>query len=139
MAKEESELEEMATKILQRQMQKIKKKKKEHIYEPDNARGYMHHWNTGIVRTLELPHKPPDTNLNQIGMVYWTSHPKDWSIRDMIQAQELNHDFELRPYKIFKSKIYKHLLQLILPIRIQGSGTSLGTDLCCVHLSHSHW
>lgn len=28
MAKEESELEEMATKILQRQMQKIKKKKK---------------------------------------------------------------------------------------------------------------
>lgn len=49
---------------------RLKKKKKEHIYEPDNARGYMHHWNTGIVRTLELPHKPPDTNLNQIGMVY---------------------------------------------------------------------
>lgn len=32
MAKEESELEEMATKILQRQMQKIKKKKKKRAY-----------------------------------------------------------------------------------------------------------
>lgn len=31
MAKEESELEEMATKILQRQMQKIKKKKRAYL------------------------------------------------------------------------------------------------------------
>ena len=60
----------------------------------------------------------PDTNLSQIRMVYWMSHSKDWLIRDMIKVQKLKHDLELRPYSIFKSKICKHLCQVIQDLGI---------------------
>lgn len=50
----------------------------------------------------------------------------------MVQIWELKHDIELRFYRVLNFKIYKHLCQVISPIRIQEQGISLGTSLCCI-------
>lgn len=45
--------------------------------------------------------------------------PQDRLIRATVQIWELNLDI-LRSYRIFKPKIYKHLCQVLPPIRIEG-------------------
>lgn len=57
--------------------------------------------------------------------------PQDWSTRAMVQVLKLNHDLELRFYRVFKPKIHKHLCQLNSTNQDLGIGTSLGTCLCC--------